>query len=99
MWQVPLTLYPELTAPEANASVRSMSGPDRCRCTGCVECLAPAEASGKQHGHDHCQRLIVHFIDNRCEECHEEEVDEMFTATGQATHKQFSADESREPPL
>jgi hypothetical protein len=84
---------------EANVSVRSMSTPDRCQCTGCVECLSPAEVSSERHNHHHCQRLIVHFIDNRCEECHEEEVDEMFTVIGQAVHKQFSTDESSEPPL
>src|SRR5262245_4555298 len=88
-----------LTAMEVNVSVRFMSVSDRCQCTGCVDCLAPVEASGEQHDHHHCQRLIVHFIDNRCEEWHEEEVDEMFTVTGQPIHKPFSTDESSEPPL
>ena len=89
----------ELTGLEVNVSVQSMSATDRCQCIGCVDCLAPAEAAGKRQDHHHCQRLIAHFIDNRCDECHEEEVDEMFTVTGQATHKQFSTDESGEPPL
>ena len=88
----------ELTGLEVNVSVHYMSTTDRCQCAGCVDCLAPAEASGKVQD-QHCQRLIVHFIDNRCDECHEEEVDEMFTVTGQAIHKQFSTDESGEPPL
>jgi hypothetical protein len=64
-----------------------------------VDCLASLEASGKVHDHHHCQRLIVHFIDNRCDECHEEEVDEMFTITGQTIPKQCSTDEYGEPPL
>jgi hypothetical protein len=89
----------ELTGSEVNVSVQSMSATDRCQCTGCVDCLAFAEAPDKLQDHCHCRRLIVHFIDNRCDECHEEEVDEMYTATGQAIHKQYSTDESGEPPL
>ena len=92
-------MYRELTDLEVNVSVRSMSATNRCKCTGCVDCLAPAEPVNKLQDHHHCQRLIVHFIDNRCDECHEKEVDEMFTVTGQATHKQSSTDESNEPPL
>src|SRR5689334_420088 len=95
----PYALRFELTGCEASVSVRSMSATDRCQCTGCVDCLASAEAPSTLQERHHCQRVIVHFIDNRCDECHEEEVDEMFTVTGQATHKQRSTDESREPPL
>jgi hypothetical protein len=75
-----------------------MSATDPCQCTGCVDCEAPAEASGELQAH-HCQRPIVHFIDNRCDECHEVEVDEMFRDTIQAIHKQLPTHESREPIL
>jgi hypothetical protein len=80
-----------------NVSVRSMSVSDRCQCMGCPDCLPLAEGQSEQHDHHHCHRLIVHFIDNRCEECHEEEVDEMFTLTGEVIHKPFPTNE--DPPL
>jgi hypothetical protein len=76
-----------------------MSATDRCQCHGCVDCLVPAHASSQRQDGHHCQRSIVHFIDNRCDECHEEEIDEMFTASGRAIHKPLSTDESNDPPF
>lgn len=70
-----------------------MSSDDHCQCPGCVDC-EPGEASGKRQQGLHCRRSIAHFTDNRCDECHEEEVSEMFAGI---TYTKW--DEHREPPL
>ena len=77
-----------------------MSTAEHCQCPGCVEC-EPWEPSGKQPEASgelqqglHCRRSIVHFTDNRCDECHEEEVSEMFAGI---TYTKW--DDNREPLL
>ena len=75
-----------------------MSVANRCQCTGCADCEPweasdeHPEASGEQQHIQHCRRAIVHFIDNRCDECHEEEVDEMFADTTGIPSKEFPAE-------
>ena len=68
-----------------------MTAADHCQCTGCVDCEPwevsgeHSEVSGELQHNQHCRRTIVHFTDNRCNECHEEElVSDMMGGVTQA---------------